>query len=71
MVRRPREPDLIRPLSPAEQLCLGCPLPECDEADRRCPYQRATGHRARSLAWLRAHMRRRRAAPLPGQEVRP
>ena len=39
-------------------LCLNCPLPECDEGDPRCPYQRATGERAQQRARTRAYMRR-------------
>ena len=42
-------------------LCLNCPLPECDEGDPRCPYQRATGERAQQRARTRAYMRRVRA----------
>jgi hypothetical protein len=41
-------------------LCLDCPLPECDELDPRCPYQRATGERERQRARTRAYMRRSR-----------
>ena len=41
-------------------LCLNCPLPECDELDPRCLYQRATGERERQRARTRAYMRRAR-----------
>jgi len=64
-----KEPDLIRPLTPLEALCLRCALPECDETDPRCAYQQATGRRSRRLKRLRSYMRRRRAEegrPAPG-----
>jgi hypothetical protein len=44
-----------------EDLCLNCPLPECDEGDPRCPYQQATGAREQQRARTRAYMRRARA----------
>ena len=44
-----------------EQMCLECPLPECDEGDPRCPYQRVTGERERQRARTRAYMRRVRS----------
>ena len=61
--RRPpaREEEVhVRP-SELAHLCLDCPLPECDEGDPRCPYQRATGERERQRARTRAYMRRVRA----------
>jgi len=62
MVANQRDPELIRPLTQAEALCLNCPLPECDETDPRCPYQRATGARIRRRERMRLYMRRWRAA---------
>jgi hypothetical protein len=50
----------VRP-SELAHLCLDCPLPECDEGDPRCPYQRATGERERQRERTRAYMRRVRA----------
>ena len=50
----------VRP-SELAHLCLDCPLPECDEGDPRCPYQRATGERERQRERTRAYMRRARA----------
>jgi hypothetical protein len=43
------------------ELCLNCPLPECDDGDPRCPYQRATGERARQRERTRAYMRQARS----------
>ena len=57
-----REFDLIHPLSPAESLCLRCPLPDCDESDPRCPYQNALGVREDRRTFMREYQRRRRAA---------
>jgi hypothetical protein len=46
-----------------EALCLSCALPECDEIDPRCAYQRATGQREAKRARTRAYARRKRAEP--------
>ena len=46
----------------AAQLCLDCPLPDCDESDPRCPYQQATGERDRRRERMRSQMRSSRAS---------
>lgn len=42
---------LIRPLSPAEQLCLSCPLPPpCNDKHPRCAWRRAEKGHQRTIA---------------------
>ena len=60
----PESPDT--PLADAE-LCLSCSLPDCDENDPGCAYQRATGERDRRRARMRTYMRRKRAAEADGE----
>jgi hypothetical protein len=56
-------PDAGQAADPSElrDLCLACSLPDCDETDPRCGYQRVTGQRRDKNERMNAYSRRTRA----------